>query len=138
MVDPTSRIATTPSIQIRRFGDAGNEGNEVALTFPPFGDISERVIFPITKTHWHGIEDARFVEFNDGGKRTYYATYTAYSGDKICSGVVVQPDFLSISGYYPQRDSRAKHILFPRKLNYVRHDRAAGQMRICDPFIRTI
>ena len=119
LVDPTSRIATTPSIQIRRFGSAGNEGNEVALTFPPFGDISERVIFPITKTHWHGIEDARFVEFNDGGKQTYYATYTAYSGDAIRSELLETTDFvnfrlLPLSGTAAQNKGMA---LFPRKIN---------------------
>ena len=119
VVDPTSRIATTPSIQIRRFGSTGNEGNEVALTFPPFGDISERVIFPITKTHWHGIEDARFVAFNDDGKRTYYATYTAYSGDAIRSELLETTDFvnfrlLPLSGTAAQNKGMA---LFPRKIN---------------------
>src|SRR6185503_14348715 len=118
VVDPTSRIATTPSIQIRRFGSTGNEGNEVALTFPPFGDISERVIFPITKTHWHGIEDARFVAFNDGGKRTFYATYTAYSGDAIRSELLETSDFvnfrlLPLSGTAAQNKGMA---LFPRRI----------------------
>jgi predicted GH43/DUF377 family glycosyl hydrolase len=119
VVDPTSRIATSPSIQIRMFGAAGNEGNEVALTFPPFGDISERVIFPITKTHWHGIEDARFVAFHDDGKRTYYATYTAYSGDAIRSELLETTDFvdfrlLPLSGTAAQNKGMA---LFPRKIN---------------------
>ena len=119
IVDQTSRIATTPSIQIRRFGGAGNEGNEVVLTFPPCGNISERVIFPITKTHWHGIEDARFVEFHDGGKRTYYATYTAYSGDAIRSEFLETTDFVNfrlmpLSGTAAQNKGMA---LFPRKIN---------------------
>src|SRR5258706_13522778 len=39
IVDQTSRVATTPSIQISKFGSAGHQ---VALTFAPFGDISER------------------------------------------------------------------------------------------------
>src|SRR5438067_1617212 len=115
VVDPTSRIATTPSIKIRKFGDAGNE---VALTFAPFGDISERVIFPITQTHWHGIEDARFVAFNDDGKRIYYATYTAYSGDAIRSELLETTDFvnfrlLPLSGTAAQNKGMA---LFPRKI----------------------
>jgi len=119
VVDPTSRIATSPSIQIRRFGGAGNESNEVALTFPPFGDISEQVIFPITKTHWHGIEDARFVAFNDDDKRTYYATYTAYSGAAIRSELLETTDFvnfrlLPLSGTAAQNKGMA---LFPRKIN---------------------
>jgi len=115
-VDPTSRIATTPSIQINEFGSAGNQ---VALTFSPQSDISERVIFPITKTHWHGIEDARFVAFNDDGKRTFYATYTAYSGDAIRSELLETTDFINfrllpLSGTAAQNKGMA---LFPRKID---------------------
>ncbi|HYJ35002.1 MAG TPA: hypothetical protein VEV64_02510, partial [Rhizomicrobium sp.] len=97
----------------------GSMGNQVALTFSPSGDISERVIFPITETHWHGIEDARFVEFNDDGKRTFYATYTAYSGDAIRSELLGTTDFVNfrlmpLSGTAAQNKGMA---LFPRKLN---------------------
>jgi predicted GH43/DUF377 family glycosyl hydrolase len=116
LVDPTSRIATTPSVRISQFGGAGNQ---VALTFTPHGDISERVIFPITQAHWHGIEDARFVEFNDDGKRTFYATYTAYSGDAIRSELLETTDFINfrllpLSGTAAQNKGMA---LFPRKIN---------------------
>ena len=115
-VDPTSRIATTPSIGIRSLGNAGNE---VSLAFAPSNDISERVIFPITQAHWHGIEDARFVEFNDGGKRIFYATYTAYSGDAIRSEFLETTDFINfrlmpLSGTAAQNKGMA---LFPRKIN---------------------
>jgi predicted GH43/DUF377 family glycosyl hydrolase len=115
-VDPTSRIATTPSVQISKFGSTGNQ---VALTFTPRSDISERVVFPITKAHWHGIEDARFVEFNDDGKRTFYATYTAYSGDAIRSELLETTDFINfrllpLSGTAAQNKGMA---LFPRKIN---------------------
>jgi predicted GH43/DUF377 family glycosyl hydrolase len=116
VIDPTSRIATSPAIRLRKFRDIGNE---VALTFAPSGDISERVIFPITPTHWHGIEDARFVEFNDDGKRTFYATYTAYSGDAIRSELLETTDFvnfrlLPLSGTAAQNKGMA---LFPRKID---------------------
>ena len=115
-IDPTSRIATNPSIGIRSLGNAGNE---VSLTFGPSNDISERVIFPITQAHWHGIEDARFVEFNDNGKRIYYATYTAYSGDAIRSEFLETTDFINfrlmpLSGTASQNKGMA---LFPRKIN---------------------
>jgi len=114
-IDPTSRIATNPLIGIRSLGSAGNE---VSLTFGP-NDISERVIFPITQAHWHGIEDARFVEFNDNGKRIYYATYTAYSGDAIRSEFLETTDFINfrlmpLSGTASQNKGMA---LFPRKIN---------------------
>jgi predicted GH43/DUF377 family glycosyl hydrolase len=115
VIDPTSRIATSPSIGIRSLGSAGNE---VSLTFTPSGDISERVIFPITQAHWHGIEDARFVEFSDGGKRTFCATYTAYSGDAIRSEFLETTDFVNfrlmpLSGTAAQNKGMA---LFPRKI----------------------
>ena len=115
-IDPTSRIATTPSVGIRSLGSAGNE---VSLTFAPSDDISERVIFPITQAHWHGIEDARFVEFQDGGERIFYATYTAYSGDAIRSEFLETTDFVNfrlmpLSGTAAQNKGMA---LFPRKIN---------------------
>ncbi len=115
-VDPTSRIATSPSVGIRSLGPAGNE---VSLTFASSEDISERVIFPITHAHWHGIEDARFVEFNEGGKRIFYATYTAYSGDAIRSEFLETTDFVNfrlmpLSGNAAQNKGMA---LFPRKIN---------------------
>ena len=43
------------------------------------------MIFPITDAQSNGIEDTRFVEFNDDGKTTLCATYTAYSGRAIRS-----------------------------------------------------
>jgi predicted GH43/DUF377 family glycosyl hydrolase len=114
-IDPTSRIATSPSVGIRSLGSAGNE---VSLTFVSSDDVSERVIFPITQTHWHGIEDARFVEFKDDGKKTYYATYTAYSGDAIRSEFLETTDFINfrlmpLSGTAAQNKGMA---LFPRKI----------------------
>ena len=52
------------------------------MVFEPDEDISERVIFPVTASQSNGIEDARFVEFDDGGRKTFYATYTAYTGGR--------------------------------------------------------
>ena len=58
-------------------------------------ELSERVIFPVTEAQANGIEDARFVEFRDGGKKTFYATYTAYSGRAIRSELLETTDFRS-------------------------------------------
>ena len=44
-------------------------GTIVEVAFEPNEDISERVIFPVTEAQSNGIEDARFVEFNDGGRQ---------------------------------------------------------------------
>jgi predicted GH43/DUF377 family glycosyl hydrolase len=115
-VDPTSRLATSPIIQNRITG-AG--GDEIDLAFAPFGDISERVIFPVTETQWHGIEDARFVEFNDSGKRTFFATYTAYSGAAIRSELLETTDFVNFR-LMPLTGTAARNkgmALFPRKID---------------------
>src|SRR5438309_2588181 len=45
------------------------------LQFAPDSRLSERVLFPVTPSQSNGIEDARFVRFeNEDGTRTYYAT----------------------------------------------------------------
>ncbi len=65
------------------------------LVFRPEEDLSERVIFPVTESQSNGIEDARFVKFNDGDREIYYATYTAYSGRAIRSELIETSDFMS-------------------------------------------
>jgi predicted GH43/DUF377 family glycosyl hydrolase len=114
-VDRTSRLAASPEIKNRIRG-AG--GDEIDLTFPPFGDISERVIFPVTDSQWHGIEDARFVEFRDSDKRMFYATFTAYSGAAIRSELLETSDFIDFR-LTPLVGTAARNkgmALFPRKI----------------------
>jgi predicted GH43/DUF377 family glycosyl hydrolase len=114
-VDPTARLATIPSVE-RRI--PGADGDEVDVIFKPDQDISGRVIFPVTVSQSNGIEDARFVEFHDGGKRTFYATYTAYSGAAIRSELIETPDFLTFR-MSPLRGSAANNkgmALFPQKI----------------------
>ena len=81
--------------------------------------LSERVLFPLTAAQSHGIEDARFVLFqDDDGTRTYYATYTAYDGKEIQPQFLETPDFLhfkfiTLSGPAVENKGMA---LFPRKI----------------------
>ncbi len=115
-VDPTARLAAIPRISSHTDGP---EGQSVDVTFKPDEDISERVIFPITPSQSNGIEDARFVEFTEAGKRSFYATYTAYSGKAIRSELIETADFVSfrmspLGGAAAQNKGMA---LFPRKLN---------------------
>jgi hypothetical protein len=91
-VDPTARLATIPRVKNRI---AGANGDDVEVIFRPDEDISERVIFPVTLSQSNGIEDARFVEFEDGGRKIFYATYTAYSGTAIRSELIETADFIS-------------------------------------------
>jgi predicted GH43/DUF377 family glycosyl hydrolase len=114
-VDPTRRLASVPRIVSRV---PRPEGDEVEVTFNADEDISERVIFPITESQSNGIEDARFVEFDDGGRRIYYATYTAYSGRAIRSELIETTDFVSFR-MTPLKGAAAGNkgmALFPRKI----------------------
>lgn len=115
-VDPTARLANVPKIRGRKLTPLGDE---VEVIFAEDGDISERVIFPITDAQCNGIEDARFVEFKDEGWTTYYATYTAYSGRAIRSELVETTDFKTFR-MTPLGGSAARNkgmALFPRKIN---------------------
>jgi predicted GH43/DUF377 family glycosyl hydrolase len=125
-VDPTARLASVPQVLSRT---AGADGETVELRFEADQDISERVIFPVTEPQSNGIEDARFVEFDDGDSGTFYATYTAYSGKAIRSELLATRDFLSFR-MTPLRGAAASNkgmALFPRKINgqyamIARHD----------------
>jgi predicted GH43/DUF377 family glycosyl hydrolase len=115
-VDPSARLAALPRVCNRLWGP---EGDVLEVAFAPNEDISERVIFPITEAQSNGIEDARFVEFNDDGKKTFYATYTAYSGRGIRSELMETTDFLSfrmspLSGTATRNKGMA---LFPEKID---------------------
>jgi len=115
-IDPTARLATSPRIRHRM---SGPHGDEVEIVFEPAPDISERVIFPVTESQSNGIEDARFVQFSDGGRTTYYATYTAYRGTAIRSELIETDDFLSFR-MTPLHGSAARNkgmALFPRKID---------------------
>jgi len=115
-VDPTARLASIPRLQ-RRIESEREDCIE--LEFAPEEDISERVIFPITDAQSNGIEDARFVEFDDHGRRVFYATYTAYNGSSIRSEMIETADFLRFR-MTPLQGAAARNkgmALFPRKLD---------------------
>jgi predicted GH43/DUF377 family glycosyl hydrolase len=104
-------------------------GDRLTLAFNPASDISERVIFPVTDSQSNGIEDARFVAFEDGGETTYYATYTAYSGRDIRSELLETKDFVTFR-MMPLEGPAARNkgmALFPRLIDgryamIARHD----------------
>jgi predicted GH43/DUF377 family glycosyl hydrolase len=115
-VDPTARLASSPKAERRASGPLGDE---VEVTFKEGLDISERVILPVTEHQSQGIEDARFVEFKDGGRKTYYATYTAYTGRAIRSELLETSDFLSfrMSPLYGTAARNKGMALFPRRID---------------------
>jgi predicted GH43/DUF377 family glycosyl hydrolase len=72
----------------------------------------------VTESQSNGIEDARFVEFSDGGRTNYYATYTAYKGTAIRSELIETSDFLSFR-MSPLHGTAARNkgmALFPRRI----------------------
>ena len=90
------------------------------VNFAPDSRVSQRILFPSAPSQSNGIEDARFVRFqNDDARFTYYATYTAYDGKIILPQLLETPDFVhfkfsTLNGPAVQNKGMA---LFPRKIN---------------------
>ncbi|MDR3620738.1 MAG: glycoside hydrolase family 130 protein [Paludisphaera borealis] len=90
------------------------------ITFNPELSVSERIIFPSSPTETNGIEDARFVRFEEvDGSVRYYATYTAYNGKVVLPQLLETNDFLrfkasTLNGPEVRNKGMA---LFPRKVN---------------------
>jgi predicted GH43/DUF377 family glycosyl hydrolase len=115
-VDPTVRLASIPHLQPPQ---PGAPADCVDVVFNLEEDLSEHVIFPVTASQSNGIEDARFVEFEENGKKIFYATYTAYSGRAIRSELIQTRDFNSFR-MTPLKGPAARNkgmALFPRKFN---------------------
>ena len=86
--------------------------------FQPEQELSERILFPATPSQRNGIEDARFVRFqDDDGSHVYYATFTAYDGRVVVPELVETSHFLrfrfiSLNGPAAENKGMA---LFPGK-----------------------
>jgi len=114
-LDPCPRLASLPTVASRV---AGPHGDDVTVVFEADRAIGERVIFPVTLSQSNGIEDARFVEFDDDGRTIYYATYTAYTGRAIRSELMQTVDFQSFR-MSPLTGAAARNkgmALFPRRI----------------------
>lgn len=86
----------------------------------PDASLSGTVIFPFTVAQKNGLEDLRLVRFvHDNGEIVYYGTYTAYSGSRIASEMLVTHDFRNFD-LLPMSGSAARNkgmALFPRKID---------------------
>lgn len=113
--DTSDATASHAARGILLLAESNYEVNFAASSRP-----SQRVLFPSAPSQSNGIEDARFVRFqNDDGSFTYYATYTAYDGKIALPQLVETPDFLhfkfnTLNGPAVQNKGMA---LFPRKIN---------------------
>ncbi len=89
------------------------------VQFQPEQQLNQRILFPATPSQRNGIEDARFVRFqNDDGTHIYYATFTAFDGRLVMPELVETADFLNfrfitLNGPAAQNKGMA---LFPRKI----------------------
>ena len=83
-------------------------------------DLSERVVFPYSPAETNGIEDARFVRFEepDGGIH-YYATYTAFDGSMTLPQFLATDDFVrfKVSTLNGPEIANKGLALFPRQIN---------------------
>lgn len=82
-------------------------------------DLSERVIFPFAPSETNGIEDARFVQFQEEDRIVYYAPYTAFDGKVTLPQLLETEDFLrfkiaTLNGPEVRNKGLA---LFPRKIH---------------------
>jgi len=114
-LNPAARLAAIPRVNSRV---AGPDGDTVDVSFDYNEGLSEHVIFPLTLSQSNGIEDARFVEFDTGSGKIFYATYTAYSGRAIRSELIETTDFNCFK-MIPLRGDAARNkgmALFPRKI----------------------
>lgn len=90
------------------------------IVFSQDTDISERTVFPVSRTESNGIEDARFVKFTeDNGDTIYYATYTAYDGYTILPKLLETKDFYNFKNLplHGECTKDKNFALFPRKIN---------------------
>jgi predicted GH43/DUF377 family glycosyl hydrolase len=115
-IDPPSSIVVSPEIQ-----SVEGEGDD-ALTrihFPGSKDVSETVLFPVTRSQRQGIEDLRLVRFvEEDGSVHYLGTYTAFSGSVARSEMLRATDFKTFE-MVPLRGSAAAAkgmALFPRRI----------------------
>ncbi|HSP04519.1 MAG TPA: hypothetical protein VLR27_13500, partial [Acidimicrobiales bacterium] len=76
---------------VRRLRALAERGYSV--DFDPSSPIDERVLYPVTSAEVSGVEDARFVRFEDDDRVVYYATYTAYDGRDIGQQLLETVDF---------------------------------------------
>lgn len=115
-IDAPIRLAVLPDIHA---SDGLSPVGCIGISFKEDSDLSERVIFPVTEAQSNGIEDARFVAFNDDGKTVYFATYTAYNGSSIRSELLETNDFRNFT-LTPLHGPAARNkgmALFPRRIN---------------------
>ncbi|ESQ88018.1 glycosidase [Asticcacaulis sp. AC460] len=117
-VDVPRTQAITPRIEYIPGGEPNDPG--VRLFCDESLDLSEIVIFPVTSSQRHGIEDVRLVRFVDeDGSTTYFGTYTAFGGQNIRQELLRTTDFATFELIALRGEATANKgmALFPRRIN---------------------
>jgi predicted GH43/DUF377 family glycosyl hydrolase len=90
------------------------------IVYLPGTKLSERLVFPYSPMETAGIEDARFVRFEEeDGSVRYYATYSAYDGRVVLPQLLETEDFLRFKMHTLNGPAIANKgfALFPRRIN---------------------
>lgn len=109
------------------------------VDFDPSSPIDERVLYPATSAEVSGVEDARFVRFEDDDRVVYYATYTAYDGRDIVQQLLETVDFCTFEASPLQGPAASNKglALFPRRIDghfvaLSRHDGTSNAIAVTD------
>ncbi|CAN5214737.1 glycoside hydrolase family 130 protein [soil metagenome] len=69
------------------------------VVFPDDSTLTQRTLLPVIEEERGGLEDARLVQFTDGGLTEYRATYTAYDGRGVLSRLLVSSDLTAFTSH---------------------------------------
>jgi predicted GH43/DUF377 family glycosyl hydrolase len=141
-IDSPSPMAVSPEVE----RTAGPDGREIVwMNCGGSREVSETVLFPVTKAQSKGVEDLRLVRFQDeDGGISYLGTYTAFSGSEARSELLrVGHNFKSfemapLSGALSGGKGMA---LFPRRIDgrfamLTRHDNENVWLAYSDDVLR--
>ena len=90
-----------------------------SVSFSAERDVSERVLWPVSYAEWRGMEDARFVKFqNNDGSTRYLASYTAFDGTDVSQQLLETQDFIAFETHpIAGKAARGKGMaFFPRQV----------------------
>jgi predicted GH43/DUF377 family glycosyl hydrolase len=116
-IDPPSLSAHSPRIEYIPGGNVDDPG--VRLICEGEHELSQIVIFPVTPSQRHGIEDVRLVRFtDDDGNISYFGTYTAFSGHTIRQELLHTTDFktFELTALRGAATANKGMALFPRRI----------------------
>jgi predicted GH43/DUF377 family glycosyl hydrolase len=123
IIDAESVIRLDPPGRFPETGSFRPVTCDHGLYFVEFDEdraLSERVLWPADPAESHGMEDARFVRFDDGDgdSPVYYATYTAFDGSRVAPQLLETSDFRTFTVFQLSGPSAGNKgmALFPRRI----------------------